>query len=125
VFKQYVTTDGKTYERWLSPEAYHAYCVDRTFWHARKRAKDNNLPCNINTEYLLSIYPGDGLCPALHIPLMWGGEGGRSNSPSLDKKVPALGYVRGNVAFISNKANQIKSNATTEEVLAVAKYLQG
>jgi hypothetical protein len=64
------------------------------------------------------------MCPALRIPLVWGGEGGRSNSPSLDKKVPALGYVRGNVAFMSNKANQIKSNATTEEVFRVANFLK-
>lgn len=58
-------------------------------------------------------------------PLVWElGRGGGDNNPALDRKVPALGYVRGNVTFISNKANRIKSNATTEEILSVAKYLK-
>jgi hypothetical protein len=56
--------------------------------------------------------------------MVWG-IGVNDNSPSLDRKTPELGYVRGNVAFISTKANRIKSNATTEEIFAVAKYLQG
>lgn len=38
------------------------------------------------------------------------------DSPSIDKVIPELGYVRGNVWVISNKANRIKNNATLEEL---------
>lgn len=44
------------------------------------------------------------------------------NSPSLDKIVPELGYVKGNIVVVSLRANQIKSDATIEELQAVAKF---
>jgi hypothetical protein len=72
---------------------------------------------------LKGIYPKDGFCPALGIPLEWGGKV-YHNSPSLDRIVPSLGYVKGNVAFLSHKANLIKSDATTAEICAVAEYLK-
>lgn len=38
------------------------------------------------------------------------------NSPSLDRKDPRKGYVRGNVWVISYRANMAKSNLTLEEL---------
>ena len=49
----------------------------------------------------------------------WPGPG----SPTLDRIVPSLGYVPGNVVVISHKANSIKSNATAAEIRAVADWL--
>ena len=37
------------------------------------------------------------------------------DSPSLDRIVPELGYVKGNIRVISNRANHLKSDATLEE----------
>jgi hypothetical protein len=82
------------------------------------------MPFNLDIEHLLEVYPEDGMCPALKIKMVWG-RGVNDDTPALDRKMPSRGYVLGNVAFISTKANRIKSNATNEEVLAVAKYLQG
>jgi hypothetical protein len=107
----------------MSPDAFHRVRLGHALVNSKKRAKEKGLPFNIDIEHLLTIFPSDGLCPALNIPMVWGGGMDRNNSPSLDRHVPSLGYVRGNVAFISNKANRIKSDATTEEVLGVAKYL--
>jgi len=39
---------------------------------------------------------------------------------SIDKIIPELGYVKGNIWVISLKANLIKSNATPEEIRLVA-----
>lgn len=47
----------------------------------------------------------------------------KPNSPTLDRRVPALGYVPGNVQVISFRANTIKSNATPEELRKVADYV--
>jgi hypothetical protein len=111
-------------EQWMSPIAHHKYCLGRTLYKARARAKEKSLPCNIDLAHLLTIFPADRLCPALNVPMVWG-IGMHDSTPALDRKVPSRGYVRGNVAFISNLANQIKSSATTEQVLAVANYLKG
>ena len=54
----------------------------------------------------------------------WGNKKGRRTSPSLDKINPDKGYMKGNVAFISTKANSIKSDATPKEVIKVAKWLE-
>jgi hypothetical protein len=61
-------------------------------------------------------------CPVLHIPLVVGVRKSHANSPSLDRIVPSLGYVKGNIHVISHRANQIKSNATPEELIAVALF---
>jgi hypothetical protein len=37
------------------------------------------------------------------------------NSPSLDRIIPSLGYVKGNVRIISNRANRLKNNGSSEE----------
>lgn len=62
------------------------------------------------------------VCPVLGIPLS-PGEGKQTGaSPSLDKVIPHLGYVPGNVVIISNRANTLKNNATPWELLAVYSY---
>lgn len=69
-------------------------------------------------------------CPVLGLALSYPnlyGERGlqhmQPNWPSLDRYEPAKGYVTGNVFVISCRANTLKSNATYEEILKVAKYL--
>jgi hypothetical protein len=65
-------------------------------------------------------------CPVLNIPLRVGsGRGGSTyQSPTLDRLVAAMGYVPGNVAVISHRANTIKSNAAVQELEAVASWLR-
>ena len=46
-----------------------------------------------------------------------------ANCPSLDRIVPKKGYVEGNIAWISNRANVIKNDGTAEEHLKVAEYI--
>ena len=45
-------------------------------------------------------------------------------SPSLDKIVPSVGYVKGNVAVISWKANRLKSNAAPKEIRRLADWME-
>ncbi len=56
---------------------------------------------------------------------MYVGEGKpHEGSPTIDRLDPSKGYVQGNVVVISNKANRIKSNATSDEVMAVAMWMK-
>lgn len=45
-------------------------------------------------------------------------------SPSLDKIIPSLGYVKGNVRVISMRANMIKGDASLEELEKVVEYVR-
>lgn len=40
----------------------------------------------------------------------------KSSSPSIDRLVPELGYIKGNVRVVSKLANSMKSNATREQI---------
>jgi len=50
------------------------------------------------------------------------GKGPRA--PSLDRLRPELGYVPGNIAVMSMRANQIKSDAGARDVERVAKWMR-
>ena len=84
-------------------------------------------PNNLSLGYLLNIFPKDFKCPILRKEFQLSLGFGHSRNPyafSLDKIVPSKGYKKGNVIFISLLANQIKTNATSSEILAVGKWLQ-
>lgn len=44
--------------------------------------------------------------------------------PSIDRIVPELGYVKGNVAVISMKANRLKSNGLLGDFKKLIRYLE-
>ena len=80
---------------------------------ARSRAKQSGIPCTITRDDIQ--IPTH--CPILGIPLEFADTaGGDIHSPSLDRIVPELGYIPGNVQVISAKANLIKSNLTIDQL---------
>lgn len=87
---------------------------------AKARAKKINLPFNLTIEDI--IIPDK--CPILNIPLMHQLGRANDNSPSLDKIIPSLGYVKGNVAVISSKANSMKSNFSLEQLEILIVYMR-
>jgi len=90
---------------------------------ARTRAKQKNIPFSLR---LVDIPTIPTTCPILNIPLIhnFGHKGHIPGSPSLDRIIPSKGYVPGNVEIISQRANQIKSDATVEEVGKVYQYMK-
>lgn len=95
----------------------------RYMWtRARSRARAEGIPFSI-TEDDFSI---PEYCPVFtHLKLEFSsGCGSRpDNIPTLDKIIPALGYVPGNVAVISMRANRLKSDATAEELRAILDWI--
>lgn len=87
---------------------------------AKARAKKKNIPFNITIEDF--ILPEK--CPLLEISLTVGYGSSQENSYSLDKIIPELGYVKGNVWVISNRANTIKNNASLSELQLLVKNLE-
>jgi len=85
---------------------------------SRARAAKLGLPHTITKDDLFV----PSFCPVLGIPLkvsdgIWG-----PNSPSLDRIIPELGYIPGNVMVISWRANCLKRDATVAEMKALARF---
>jgi hypothetical protein len=86
----------------------------------KSRAKRRNIPFNLEISDL--IIPTH--CPILGIKLEIGVKGNYFNSPSVDRIDNTLGYVKGNVAIISCKANSMKNSASKEEMKLFIKNIQ-
>jgi len=65
------------------------------------------------------------ICPVLNMELSIDNKEKKNNSPSLDRIIPELGYIPGNVMVISMKANRIKSNATLSEMGLIVSNSRG
>jgi len=92
---------------------------------SRSRAKSSGLAFDLEES---DITVPD-VCPVLGLPMFDGTTkngsfAGGPNSPSLDRLDPKLGYTRGNVAVISWRANDVKGNATLEELEAVVSWMK-
>lgn len=98
--------------------------IKRTLINIRSKSKKLKIPFNLTLEYLISIAPNT--CPVLGIELAWSERTmgkSKASSPSLDKIIPSLGYVVGNVQWLSKKANGMKQDASFQELEKFAKWV--
>ena len=84
----------------------------------KARAKKFGIPFSLTVADI--VIPE--ICPVLGIPLRIADGVSDDYSPELDRIVPAVGYVSGNVLVISRRANRIKNNATLEELQKIALF---
>ena len=96
------------------------YRKNKLFWSAKHRAKIKKLKFNITQNDV--VFPK--VCSVLGIKIDYKGKRNAYNIPSLDRINPKKGYVKGNVRVISNRANFLKNNANSAELLKVAKDLK-
>jgi hypothetical protein len=119
-YKQTERTKGRAIRIAADKRRYHqnpAYAM----WKASKaRAKRLSIAFNIEVgDIHIPEY-----CPVLDIRLQINEKGGRlDSSPSLDRIRPKLGYVKGNIAVISVRANRIKNDATLEEITKLQQWM--
>lgn len=94
------------------------------FMKRRRVARVKSIPFEIDWEYALSLLTPN--CAILGTPLNWceKTEKPKPDSPSLDKIIPELGYIKGNVAWVSHKANTIKSYGSLEEHQKIVDYIK-
>lgn len=86
---------------------------------AKNRAVNKNLPFNIDGDYLVELWNESEGCCALTGRAFdlssWGTKGQvNPDAPSVDRIVPHLGYVRGNVRLITYHMNISLSDFGTE-----------
>lgn len=99
--------------------SYLAHWARRNLSEARKRAERKGVPFSITAD---DIFVPD-TCPVLGIPIVPGSGGKHDGSPTIDRIIPELGYVPGNVQVISDLANRMKSNASPEHLLTFADWV--
>ena len=125
------SADG--YQSWCRPCAAakaRQSQLDNPFRHhavsVKHRAKKKGLPFNLTEEYLKQIWTGT--CPVFHTKLSLPVHGDKSQPKhvsSLDRIRPELGYVIGNVEWVSYEANRLKLDTdSSADLFAVAQHLQ-
>lgn len=109
-------------ERW--PAYHHKHykktLIRRLLHHAQTRAEKLGVPFELVQEDITV----PEFCPVLGIKLEIAHKGFSPNSPTLDRIVPALGYIRGNVAVISGRANVLKRDATVAELEQIVNWMR-
>ena len=103
-------------------QLYNDTHVNKYLWfEARKRAKEKGLEFTIKPD---DITVPD-VCPVSLVSMERNRGKLGPNSFSLDRIDSSKGYIPGNVAVISFKANQIKNNFSLEELERLLKYMRG
>ena len=87
------------------------------FYAAKQRAIKYGLEFNIEKTDV--VIPE--ICPVFGFKFE---RGNRDRTPSLDRIDPSKGYIKGNIAVISFRANRLKGNATLDEIRKVIDYLK-
>jgi hypothetical protein len=103
--------DGSDY--WVSERNYNDWDVrTRLVYSARQRAKKSSIKFSIR-ELDFEI---PKVCPLRRVPFKVGTGQHTDDSPTLDRKDPRLGYIKGNVWVISHKANRLKGDSTPDDL---------
>lgn len=82
----------------------------------KTRSTKKGIPFNLELEDI--IIPE--VCPVFKVPFIYGDH---SWTYSVDRIKPELGYVKGNIVIISNKANMMKNTGTIEEVKMLYEWM--
>lgn len=102
-------------------KAYHQRRPElKMLYSARESAKRQGIPFNLD----VTDVEIPEVCPVLGIAIEKASGLRTYNSPSLDRLVPALGYVKGNVQVISWRANKLKGEGTAEDHRLIAEWME-
>ena len=106
-----------------NPRVWISKTISRIKCKIKKRkgykAYNRDTPINIDIDYMESIW--NERCPILGVKY----EHNRGvYRRTIDRIVPELGYVKGNVRFVCDLANNIMNCGTPEQVMRVAEYMR-
>ena len=82
--------------------------------------KNKKVPCDIDTKYICEKL-SEGVCERTGLKFVLSKGKRNPYSPSLDRIVPALGYVKGNVRLVLWAFNAFKNAFSDKEVYPIAK----
>ena len=86
--------------------------------NSKQRAKRAGLEHTLTIDDI--VIPD--FCPVLGIKLETGNRKNHYNAPSIDRIDNTKGYIKENIVVVSTRANLLKSDATINELVMVAKF---
>lgn len=104
--------------------AYHSSDETRLlqiYKSRRSYATKNGIPFTISFEEIWEAFSG-GVCQVTGVPFRTDKARGLA-TPSLDKTIPELGYVPGNVKLVVWAFNSLKGDSSEEEAIALIKEM--
>jgi len=114
------TKEWREYRAKLQREWARKNIASTLITHAKIRARKLGILFDI-TKSDIEV---PEFCPILGIKLEVADGKIADSSPTIDRIIPELGYIKGNVMVISWRANRIKNNATVEELRKIANWLE-
>lgn len=88
-------------------------------YNAAQRSRDTGIPFSLTLKNLPELPEN---CPCCNIRFIV--RGPWRSTPSLDKILPENGYVPENVQWLCRHCNKLKSNASPEELMRLAVFVQ-
>lgn len=88
----------------------------------KSRCKKDNIDFNLDAEYMARIWTG--ICPVYNTELQLISDKRIDNSAELDRFDPKKGYIKGNVTWLSSKANRAKNDLTIDELKKILRWME-
>jgi hypothetical protein len=105
-----------------------AFYIKTRAYSIRSRCNQQKVPYDIDAEYLYELWNlQQGRCYYSNLEMKSEGKvhGFQSwFSPSVDRKDPTLGYIKGNVVWCCSCVNSFKQTMTTEEFVTMLKDIK-
>jgi len=116
--------DPKRCDRLVKKDDLEYYLKDR-FFGARNRAKTKNISFNLTLDYLKELWNiQEGKCAISKIKMSHSIlEGKLDINASIDKIDPSKGYTIGNVQFVCNRVNMMKSDMLMNNLIYFCKLI--
>lgn len=115
--------------RQKSRKNYKNYKLNSPFLSRHTKMKSSckirNIPYELDEKYLEEIWTG--FCPITGEKLIWSSsheEKRNPNAAELDRFIPSLGYIKGNVSWISRRMNHIKNDASLEDLKKIINWME-
>jgi len=88
----------------------------------KSKCHKKNIPFEISFDYLLDVWnKQNDMCYYTNIKMFH--DEYKWHSPSVDRKIPGLGYIKGNIVWCCNAVNSFKGLLTHDEFLKKIKQL--
>lgn len=108
-------------QKWRSKQGF----IFKALSSAKSRAHAESLPFSLTLEFLQELWDRqEGACHWLKVKMDPVASRFRPSKPTLDRLLPALGYVEGNVVWACNFANLGRGNTPIEDFEAFLKTLK-
>ena len=104
----------RQYERERREKNHVMVWAEQAIRNCKKRSIKNKLEFNLTKEWLMG--KAVETCPLIGLKISYNNTKPQYDSPSVDRIDPTRGYTIDNCEVISQRANQIKSDARLEEL---------